>query len=180
MTRKFLSLTVLTAGLIGIGSCTEFPDPDPPDPAALPGELIEELEALAFQAATDDVREAVFRFEFDTNLSALGSNADIYFLAYADDEDPPPAFMARFANHAPPVVPVSEAVFEPESGVRHHDTGGRGLLFRIRAVHWLTDELAEVHGGYYEGNMSASEGAYQVARRGDRWVVSHQGPRPIA
>ena len=125
--------------------------------------------------ATDDVREAVFRYQFDTNRSALGSDADFYFLAYGDDGDPPPAFMARFANHVPPVEPISEAIIEPETGVRHRETGGQGLVFRITTVCWLNDMLAEVQGGYYEGNLSASWGAYRVVRQGDRWVVSAQG-----
>ena len=129
---------------------------------------------------TDAVREAVFRYEFDHNPSALGSNADFYFLAFGDDEDPAPVFMARFANHTPPVEPISAALIEAKTGVRHRRTGGRGIVFRITRVSWLNDELAEVQGGYYEGNLSASQGLYRVVWQGDRWVVSQHGLRPIA
>ncbi len=130
--------------------------------------------------ATDDVREAVFRYEFETNRSALGRNADFYFLAFAGDEDPPPAFMARFADHAPPVVPISEALIEPETGVRHRRSGGRGILFRVTSVSWPNDEVAVVQGGYYEGNLSAASGRYRVVWQAERWVVSQYGVRPLA
>jgi hypothetical protein len=131
----------------------------------------------------DDVRAAVFRYQFTHNASGVGSLATYYFLAFGDFGswiDPPPSFVARFAEHVPRVEPVSRASVSVTGGVRHLETGSYGVIFRITTLRWIGDTVAEVEGGYYFSGVSASGSTYRVERVADTWVVMRETPRWIS
>ncbi len=50
-------------------------------------------------ANEDDIREAVFRYQFAHNASAQQQGAKVYFLSLAEDKDPSDRFMLRFKDH---------------------------------------------------------------------------------
>lgn len=143
------------------GAATETPGSG----AAVPREL----------SVEDQVREAVFRHQFAHNSSGQKDRAPIYFLSLGETDkpqDPSPALMARFAQHQPRVEPVSRAHVSFDSSVRHRDTGERGLIFRVTSIERVSDDLAIVEGGYYEGNLSSSGNTYRVERKNGVWVVT--------
>lgn len=108
-----------------------------------------------------DIREAVFRYQFERNASAQQQNADVYFLSLGGETDPPAAFVERFSRHKPQV-----------EGVSHRTDTGTYLVFTIEDVRWVSDDHVEVGGGYYEGPLSASGNTYRVERRDGAWFVT--------
>jgi hypothetical protein len=123
----------------------------------------------------DQVREAVFRYQFTHNASGMKERAPVYFLSLGEvgaDQNPSAALMARFANHQPRVEPMSRASITLERGVRHRDTDERGLAFRVTSMKWVSADVVEVEGGYYEGSLSSSGNTYRVERTGGAWVVT--------
>src|SRR5579864_6549397 len=58
----------------------------------------------------DDIRESVFRYEFDHNASGQQKTAHLYCLQILvgnRNSDPSNPFIQRFAHHKPPVRKVS-------------------------------------------------------------------------
>jgi hypothetical protein len=122
-------------------------------------------------AVEDDVREAVFRYQFKHNASGAQQNVDYYFLDLGP-EGPIPEFMARFEAHSPEVLPVSEATASPAKGVSHKDDGGHGLIFKVGEIQWIDKNTVDVEGGYYEAGLSASGNIYRVERKSGKWIVT--------
>jgi hypothetical protein len=125
----------------------------------------------------DQVREAVFRYQFTHNASGQKDRAPVYFLSLDSEgekepRDPSPALMARFAQHKPRVEPRSHAKVSFDKGVVHRETGESGLVFRVTAITFVGADAAVVEGGYYEANMSSSGNTYRVERKGGVWVVT--------
>lgn len=154
------------------------PDKNPGAAASASGAPPSSSDAAAAALSVDDqVREALFRYLFEHNESGSKDSAKVYFLAIVDEggkqRDPSREFLARFAGHRPRVEPVSRmasnGTFE---GVRHRETGDRGLLFHVGAITRMGDDAVEVEGGYYEANLSASGGTYLVERKDGVWVVT--------
>ncbi|MEN8149446.1 MAG: hypothetical protein ABFS86_06460 [Planctomycetota bacterium] len=107
-----------------------------------------------------DICEAAFRHQFANNASAVQQKAAAYFLEIRG-KDPTPEFLARFADHTPPVKAGS--AFET----------GKGLKFHVESIEWLGDDRVKVSGGYYEASLSASGNEYVVERKGDGWKVTN-------
>lgn len=125
-----------------------------------------------------DIREALFHHLFQRHASAAEPSTAYYFLAFGDihssrREDPPPAFLARFEGHVPPVAPFSKATTDSTIGNRavHREGGGAGLIFFAGRVRWLNASTVELTGSYYQANLSAAGTTYRVRRRGGEWVV---------
>jgi hypothetical protein len=111
----------------------------------------------------DDIRETVFRYQFDHNASGLQKSAKGYFLAIGEKGvDPSAEFMKRFAHHNPPVHKGSA-----------WRTGNKGLFFRVTSIAWISDTEVEVVGGYYEGNVSSSGNTYTVKKDTGKWQVTN-------
>ncbi len=127
-----------------------------------------------------DIREAVFRYQFEHNASGSQRGVDYYFIAVDESTDPPPEFVGRFAGHKPSVLPVSAATAPTPSGVSHKELGGTGLIFRVSTIRWIGDTVVEVEGSYFEGGVSASGNTYRVELRGDTWVVTSNNMNWIA
>lgn len=125
-------------------------------------------------ADEQDIKEAVFRYQFEHNGSGLQKNAKVYFLSLNQGRDPSDDFMNRFRDHVPPVRKVSQASMSAE-GVIDKRTRERGLLFRITGgVQWLSENEVEVAGGYFESGQSASRSVYNVRRVNDKWAVQKE------
>lgn len=124
------------------------------------------------RAEEDDIRETVFRYEFEHNASAQQQDAAAYCLSFGDvkDIDPPGNFIKRFAHHKPPVRKASAC----KSGdfVVDKRTGKAALVFRVTKIEWISSTEVEVDGGYYEGNMSASGNGYRAKKELGKWKVT--------
>ena len=120
----------------------------------------------------DQIREAVFRYQFEFNASGLGKAANAYFLSVEGHEDPSPQLLKQFEGHRPPVKPASASTLEPGTAqVVDRESGQPGLIFRIREIRRLTDDEVEVDGGYDEASESATGNTYRVMKTGGRWEV---------
>jgi hypothetical protein len=125
----------------------------------------------------DDIREAVFRYQFDHNQSGLQGNAHAYCLAATIGEkevDPSDQFIKRFAHHKPPVRKAS-ACHWAKVRVVENRWGKPALIFFVSKINWTSDEEATVNGGYREGNMSSSVCSYAVKKENGKWTVAVRG-----
>jgi len=121
-------------------------------------------------AQQDDIREAVFRYQFEHNASGQQQNAKVYFLSFGKDKEPGDAFIARFKDHKPPVKKRSQSKGQFE--VIDKETGERGLIFTVGAIKVVDAAKIQVEGGYYEAGLSSSGNVYTVERKDGKWVVT--------
>lgn len=130
-------------------------------------------EQIATQLSEEDqVREAVFRYQFEFNASGQGTAANAYFLSVEGEKDPSPQLLQQFDAHRPPVKPVSASTLEPGTAlVLDMETGLPGLIFSITQIRRLSDDEVEVDGGYCEASESASGNTYRVAKQDGTWEV---------
>jgi hypothetical protein len=112
-------------------------------------------------AAQDEILEAVYRYQFQHNASAIQGKADRYCLTLPQDTNPSEEFLRRFAEIQPPVVDADQC----------RKKAGRDLFFRVQSLDWRSDEEVWVRGGYWEGNLSSSVEMYRVLRKNGRWIV---------
>ena len=122
----------------------------------------------------ESICEAVYRYQFENNVSGQRKNAKIYFLSLGPLEkprDPSNELISRFRDHKPPVKKVSQCTFSPTEGVRDKNTGEQGLIFGITKVKWISATNVEVEGGYYEAGLSSSGNIYLVVLKNNKWVV---------
>ena len=124
------------------------------------------------QQQQNDIREAVFRYQFRHNASIQGSSAAVYCLSVENNADPPDDFMKRFAGFKPPVHKASDCSTDAYKGVVEKATGKRGLVFRVKSIKWISQTDAEVVGGYFEDGLSASGNTYTVIKTQGKWKVS--------
>jgi hypothetical protein len=132
--------------------------------------------ALPQSAQENDIREAVFRYQFEHNTSGAQQTARFYCLSlgeYSKELDPDDELMQRFQGHKPAVKKISQCVCSPEAGVKDKETGQLGgLVFRATSIKWISDTEVEVKGGYYEGGLSSSGNVYQVVQKEGQWIVT--------
>jgi len=121
----------------------------------------------------DDIREAVFRWQFEHNASGQQQKAEAYFLQVGEKGDPSDAFMERFAKHKPPVRKGSACTADMAKGVLDKNTGEKGLIFRVTSIDWKSDSEVNVKGGYYEAGLSASANTYTVKKEKGKWRVTN-------
>src|ERR1700689_3389546 len=92
----------------------------------------------------DDIREAVFLYQFDHNASGGKNHAHDYFLSIVEGDhnffghDLPDPFMARFAGHKPPVRKFSDCRIKNDGEVVLKHSGKAGLLFMTGSITWLS------------------------------------------
>lgn len=120
----------------------------------------------------DQIREAVFRYQFEFNASGQGQSANAYYLRLEDDQDPTLRLLQRFDGHQPPVKPASRSTLEAGTAlVVDSQSGLPGLIFWIADIRWLDDDNIEVDGGYDEASESASGSVYYLQKAGGLWKV---------
>ena len=131
----------------------------------------------ARKSQEDDIRQAVFLYQFEHNASGGKNHAHDYFLSIVEDDrdafghDLPDPFMARFAGHKPPVRKFSDCRVKNDGEVVRKHSGKPGLLFMTGSITWLSDTTVTVNGGYYEGNVSSSGNVYTVSKENGTWKV---------
>ena len=111
--------------------------------------------------AEPDIYEAVFRYQFDHNASAIQKRAEKYCLSLPGERMPDGPFLQRFGDQHPPVVAADKC--ERKSG--------QSLFFRVQHLDWRKDNEVWVRGGYWEGNLSSSAELFRVVRENGKWVV---------
>ena len=84
--------------------------------------------------AENDIKEKVFRYQFEHNNSSQQKNAKVFFLC-VDGKDPSPLLLERFADHKPLVKPVSFSKSFASEDVIDKETGERGIIFRMSTIH---------------------------------------------
>jgi hypothetical protein len=119
----------------------------------------------------DEIREAVFRWQFEHNASGQQQKAEAYYLEIGEEGNPSDEFMKRFAKHTPPVRKVSDCTFDGVTVVRDKKTGERGLIFKVTSIEWKSDTEVDVKGEYYEAGLSASGNTYTVKKENGKWKV---------
>jgi hypothetical protein len=120
----------------------------------------------------EDIRETVFRYQFDHNASALQKSATAYCLSFGvKDADPPDEFMKRFSGFKPAVVKAS--MCRPVYGVVSKHILKSRVFFRVSSIKWISDAEVRVDGGYYEGSLSASGNTYTVKMENGKWEVTN-------
>jgi hypothetical protein len=125
------------------------------------------------ESQIDNIREAVFRWQFGHNDSLQKTNAWVYFLQIGEERgDPTDDFIKRFAGQKPPVRKVSLSS-RSVKGVVDKKTGERGLVFRFDSIVWKSDTEVQVKGGYFEDGKSASWNTYTVKRAKGQWNVTN-------
>jgi len=111
--------------------------------------------------AEADIAEAVFRYQFDHNASAIQKRAEKYCLSLPGERMPNADFLKRFESHRPPVTAADQCERKT----------GKNLFFRILKLDWRNDNEVWVRGGYFEGNLSSSFELYRVLNENGKWVV---------
>ena len=120
----------------------------------------------------DDIREAVFRYQFD-HIKPQEKDAQLYVLGVgASCSDPSDEFLKRFAGHQPPVKKASASDWVQDRGRIDKETGGKALMFCAHSIAWISDTDVEVSGAHYS-SMVAQIGDYFTVKREDgKWKVT--------
>jgi len=130
----------------------------------------------ARKSQEDDIRESVFRWQFEHNASEQQENARVYFLEIGKKEgDPSDEFIKRFAGNKLPVRKRSECSVNMgrSVGVLDKKTGEKGLILSVRSIEWKSDTEVDVKGGYYEHGLSASGNTYTLKKVNGKWKVTN-------
>lgn len=122
----------------------------------------------------DDIKEAVFRYQFEHNESGCKDEAAITYLLCLgsydisdtkkikmNKEDPSDEFMQRFKDNKHRVEKASQ--FSSSDRER--------LLFTIWNIRWMSDNEVEVDGEYYAGPLNAAGHIYRLQFKDNKWVV---------
>jgi hypothetical protein len=129
----------------------------------------------------DDIREIVFRYQFASNGSGFAdTTAKYYYLAIiivdsthrvTSSSDPSDDLMKRFISNTPQVRKYSQATIQPGGGVYDKETGLRGLLFRVGQIRRVSENDAEVEGGYYAGGLNAEGDVFYLRKANSSWFI---------
>ena len=125
-------------------------------------------------AEENNIREAVFRHQFEHNGSGQQQKANAYCLSILLDQkksDPSDEFIKRFAGHKPPVRRASECHWTKVKVVENR-TGRSALILFVSSITWVSDTEVTVGGGYEEANLSESGNTYTVKKQGGQWTVT--------
>lgn len=116
----------------------------------------------------DDIREAVFRYQF----KAINLQAGSYFLAI-DNKNPSDGLLARFRDNLPVVKGVSESrvLKKPVVTIVDKKNEQQGVLFHADRI-TRDAAKAEVEGGYECGDLcEAVHGTYHLVKDAGAWIV---------
>jgi hypothetical protein len=135
--------------------------------------------SLVHELQEDNIREAVFRYQFEHNESGHKKKANVYCLSIEKERDPSEAFIWRFNGHTPPVKKNSECALtnslgtmkDPVGIVIDKSTRKSGIHFGIQRIEWKNSKEVEVRGGYFENSLSASINIYYVVPKYGGWLV---------
>lgn len=120
----------------------------------------------------DEIKTAVFLYQFEQNPSGLPQNIDVRFLSVGDpvlEKDPTDYFLKRFQGEPFSVKKVSQCKLN--AGVEDRETGLKGKICQVTSIKWVNDSEVEVTGGIYFDLMAAGGYIYHVVRENDQWIV---------
>jgi hypothetical protein len=122
----------------------------------------------------DDIREVVFRYQFENSDPVKWERNWVYFLQLMPGrKSPSERFMKRFAGHVPPVKPLSDCVIVKRNGtVIDKETGEQGIIFCIVEIKWVDEYKVEVDGSFYVANLCGEGHIYSVEWKDGAWVVT--------
>ena len=139
-------------------------------PTAKPRQPTRETEAA-------DVYEAVIRYQIKSWKLAAKS-----YCVKMNGRDPKKDFLDRF--HPLPVKGASgcrrQTTAKVMMQVRDKKTGNVAVIFDVEAIRWLSENEAEVEGGYLCGSRCMAGGNYHLLRDGTHWVVTGYGVHIIS
>jgi hypothetical protein len=123
----------------------------------------------------EQIREAVFRYQFSRAELPSQHRAASYCLEVEDEQDPSEALIRRFAAHTPPVKKRSECEIVQTANdpgfVKDRATSQRAILLRIYSVTLKVWKEAEVKAGYYQDGLAGSTHLYFLQNQNGKWVV---------
>lgn len=120
-----------------------------------------------------DIREAVFRYQFQNTQTAKKKDVDVIFItldrgAYLPTQE----FMDRFSDHEPPVKLASQCFAAGKwHAIVEYYTGRGGIVFAAGPIYWVSDTKVEVTGQYNKSGMNAGGNHYVLVKRNGRWTV---------
>jgi hypothetical protein len=110
----------------------------------------------------DDIREAVFRFQFTSNFAGAKPFVTLFFLSVEDGRDPTDEFMARFRNPAHRVKKVSQSFMASAlDGVQDRKTEKPGVILQVAKISWMSKDEVSVEGGHYKNGRNSAFGAIE-------------------
>lgn len=127
-------------------------------------------QTVSLTAEEMDIYEAAFRHIFTRNVSAAKQSAAAYFISI-QGEDPTDLFLSRFSNNHPPVKRETRARTGRSNSVRDDVSGRKALSFSFEKIRYITRDIVEVDGGYFEAVLSASSQTLRLRRTEKGWVV---------
>ena len=133
--------------------------------AALPGIAQKPADS---NSQDDDIREAVFRYQF----KAINLQAGSYFLAI-DNKNPSDALLGRFRDNLPVVKGVSDSrvLKKPVVTIVDKKNEQQGVIFHADRI-TLAGDKADVEGGYECGDLcDVVHGTYHLVKEAGAWVV---------
>jgi hypothetical protein len=122
-------------------------------------------------AEENDIREAVFRYEFNFH-----KNAKVFFLSFGKKE-PTDEFISRFAGHKSPVKKESQA--SGKYKLNDKETGKRGVLLSVANITRISEDEVKVWLGYIIGPYNKKDKniaikIYSVQRDNNKWLVTEK------
>jgi hypothetical protein len=116
-----------------------------------------------------DVFEAVVRYQ----IKSWELTANSYCISI-EAKDATKEFLKRFDPL--PVDPASNCRKQTKEKavvvVTNKRNGKRSVIFNVESVRWISENEAEVAGGYFCGSFCSASGIYHLSRKGDVWVVT--------
>jgi hypothetical protein len=115
-------------------------------------------------AQEDDIREAVFRFQFQSYDSKWLQTFKVFYLSLGDKHDPTDDFLQRFKDTN---LDVRKASLADRSAGEIKD----GLIFYIKEIKWISNKEVQVSGGHFKDGLNGSGRMFQVLREKGKWLV---------
>ena len=142
------------------------------------------------QAADEDIREAVIRYEIaswgevgdkgEHEAETLSGkvvpkrlNYKVFFISI-NGKDPSDVFMKRFESFPHRIEKLSRSKLDRKSmnAVVDKKTGEKGVVFKVETIKFEGANAAEVEGGYYCDGLCASGQTFKVHRKLGIWKVT--------
>jgi hypothetical protein len=142
------------------------------------------------QAADDDIREAVIRYEIaswgevgdkgEHEAEALSGkvvpkrlNFKVFFISI-NGKDPSDVFMKRFESFPHRIEKLSRSKIDRKSmnAVVDRTTGEKGIVFKVETIKLQGANAAEVEGEYYCDGLCASRQTIKLRRKQGVWKVT--------
>jgi hypothetical protein len=136
-------------------------------------------------AQEDDIREAVFRYQFKHDPSGLQEDAKVFFIEVGG-KDPSSRFLGRFRGSKPPVKKRSRSrISRRRAGfswiwVEDKQSGKPGIIFSVDSIKWRPRSEAMAKGGWFASGRGAADYEYSLVREKGKWVVKKDRVTAIA